>query len=383
MTARMLFSGASWNRPAAELGEAVGMGDYVRRFLTHAWGREPSAQRRMQPKIADYSVSFFDARQATTTVRLAQSTVARQIRPTLGNVALGTAIPWNPAWAQPDALVPILAPNQLPGGTDRCAVVWNPDTGEAWEMWATAAPHGEGLDWPLAPLPLFKLFGQNGRAGFTPGDPRWMVVGTCFHHANVYASDGLVDGRGMGISKLALTVRLDELEDGRIGHPLAGVFTNPMAGPAASPINSTLDPEAGRSRVFFLAPGRKAEYLAPRVPAPENTYPIGDALPTGIRFALRISDAQIDAWLDAVHGDSPLRPLARTFATALRDYGWVYAETGGYAVGIECESARVPAAATRYRALGVRLGASVTGTPLGELLSGIWDYGTVYVVKAA
>lgn len=389
MAARRWFTDTvSWNRTAAELGPAVGMDDYARRFLHHAWGREPSAQRKMHPKIADYSVAILDAEEATTRVRIAWTVESQKQRSTVGNVAVGTTIPWNPAWADVAAPNPQAAPNQLPGGTDRCTLIVNYATGECWELWQTAAPHVECVDWFLG-IDLFRVFGgPNGRAGFKPGTPGWIGVGSCYRIPNIYTSDGQADGRGMGISKAALTVRLDELEDGLIRHALAAVLTNPMAGELASSPSTNLDPEAGRTKVFYLAPARKAEYghkkgAQPRYVAPENRYPITDACPTGLRLSLDITDARIDEWLDATHGDGPLRRLARIFAVALRDYGWVAAETGGHAVGIECECARTPEAAERYQRLGVRLGSEVSGTPLANLLDGIWDYGTVRVVKAA
>lgn len=390
MASRFFADTVSWNRTAAELGEAVGMGDYVRRFW-HAFGREPSAQRKMQPKTGDYSVSIFDARQATTKVRLAQTVNSQRQRANLGNVAIGSEIPWNPKWARVASPNPSAEPNQLPGGTDRCCLIVDYETGECWELWETAAPHAECVDWlvlPFLPFNTFRAFGgPNGRAKFVVGSSAWMGVGTCFYTPNIYTSDGQVDGRGSGISKAALTVRWSELEAGVIPHALAGVFTNPMAGPLASKPNTTLDPEAGKTKVFYLPPGRKAEYAdtanGPRYRDPANVYPITDGCPTGIRYAIKITDERIEEWLDEFHGDGPLRDLARIFAVALRDYGIVYAETGGYAVGIECESARTPAGAAAAQRLGIRLGSNVSGTPLGELLVGIFDYGQVYVVKAA
>lgn len=384
---RFFADTVSWNRTAAELGEAVGMGDYVRRFHLGAYGRTPSAQGKMQPKIAAYSVAIVDAAEAVdaagkrTTVRVAQTTYGQSIRSGLGNVAIGTAIPWNPKWAL-----------QLPEGSDRCLVIIDDRTGETWELWQTAAPHVECIDWPVLPwLPIntFRwLGGPNAKAGFVVGDPGWIGAGTCFHTTDIFTTTETVDGRGMGINKAALTVTLDELEAGEIRHALAAVMGNPMAGPLAAAPSTNLDPAAGTTKVFYLPPARKAEYAnrpdgSKRPVAPANQFPISDANPTGIRYALRITDAQIDAWLDRRGYVGPTRAFVRMIAVALRDYGWIYAETGEWGVGLEFQAATTTGAADRYRALGAPIGAGTpTGTPLGDLLDGLIESGTVYVVKA-
>ncbi len=52
------------------------------------------------------------------------------------------------------------------------------------------------------------------------------------------------------------------------------------------------------------------------------------------RFALDITDAEIESWLDSRGYQNAKRRTAAIFARALRDYGWMITDTSGFATSV-------------------------------------------------
>lgn len=108
--------------------------------------------------------------------------------------------------------------------------------------------------------------------------------------------------RGIGIAYLAMLVRPHEIRQGRISHALS------------LPIRNT-------ARNYSVPPATKLEH-------PGRSR---GGIPEGMRFALNVSDADIQEWLDGMPKGmrkSTLRS-ARIIAQALRDYGWFITDTAG------------------------------------------------------
>jgi hypothetical protein len=66
------------------------------------------------------------------------------------------------------------------------------------------------------------------------------------------------------------------------------------------------------------------DYVAPAVKSDGST---DGGVPVGTRYALTMTDDEIDAWVESKAAE--LRPLARALGIALRDYGWIVTDTGG------------------------------------------------------
>ncbi len=114
--------------------------------------------------------------------------------------------------------------------------------------------------------------------------------------------DGHPSSRGVGIAYLAMLVRPDEIRQGVIDHALS------------LPIRNT-------DGDYFVAPATKLEHPGR----------LRNGIPEGMRFALDVSDADIQEWLDGMPENmrkSTLRS-ARIIAEALRDYGWFITDTAG------------------------------------------------------
>ena len=114
--------------------------------------------------------------------------------------------------------------------------------------------------------------------------------------------DGHQPSRGVGIAYLAMLVRPHELKQGQIRHALS------------LPIRNT-------DGTYYVPPATKLEHPGR----------MSDGIPEGMRFALEVSDADIQEWLDEMPKGmrkSTLRS-ARIIARALRDYGWFITDTAG------------------------------------------------------
>ena len=157
-------------------------------------------------------------------------------------------------------------------GTDAQVIVLDPETGREWNFWQLE--HREGA-----------IYASN--ANLVDGDYRTK-------------EDGFRPARGIGVQYLAMLVRPQEVVQGEIHHALS------------MPIRNT----DGRQ---FVPPATKLEH--PGRPA---------GIPEGMRFALDMTDAEIESWLASLPPEvERMRPYAGIVARALRDYGWFITDTSG------------------------------------------------------
>jgi hypothetical protein len=158
-------------------------------------------------------------------------------------------------------------------GTDAQVIVLDRESGREWDLWQVRFDGST-------------VHATNG--SLVPGDYR------TYEGANR-------PSRGVGIQYLAMLVRPEAVAAGVIDHALSMPI-----------INTDGD--------TFVAPATKLEH-------PGN--PPG--IPEGMRFALDVTDAEIDAWVQSLPRGLPTatRRAARTIGVALRDYGWFITDTSG------------------------------------------------------
>ena len=164
---------------------------------------------------------------------------------------------------------------QPSAGSDGQVIVTDPDSGREWNLWQVVLD-GSGL------------VATNGN--LIPGS-YWV------------REEGFVLSRGVGIPYLAMLVTPEEIARGRIDHALAMAVRN----------------TSGRS---FVPPATKLEF---------GDHPEG--IPEGMRFALDVTEEDIDAWVRALPAGVPegMRRFARVVAIALREYGWFITDSTGTA----------------------------------------------------
>jgi hypothetical protein len=112
--------------------------------------------------------------------------------------------------------------------------------------------------------------------------------------------DGFKPSRGCGIPYLAMLVRPEEIAQGKIEHALSMPSRNTAKN--------------------FVAPATKSDGRVTQ-----------NGMPMGTRFALNITDAEIDEWVNSLPSElsEQTKRAARIIAVALRDYGWFITDTAG------------------------------------------------------
>ena len=159
------------------------------------------------------------------------------------------------------------------GGSDAQVILLDPSTGREWDLW------------------------QVRISGSTLSVSGGSLVGGDYRTK----TDCWPYSRGIGCQYLAMLVRPEEVASGQISHALSMPITNP-------------------SKTSYVAPATKLEHSGS-----ETANPI----PEGMRFALNVTDAEIESWVATK--PAAYQKLARTVARALRDYGWFITDTSGAA----------------------------------------------------
>jgi len=350
----------AWNRPVAEFGRSETYAAYAEKFWKYGsyggWD-DPDQRGDVYLELRNYSTPIYDARLATSTKRAYFANFG--FPPSAG---YSMVIPWNDNW-------------EAASGNDAFILMVNPDTGENWVVWSYQKNN-----------PTTCLNAANLANGFTPF--RDLCTGGVGKLTNEDGSDGdyrtwnsYQNGRGMGIPKLALITTPYEVQAGSIDHALEMTVFNSMFGPPCTEAEVGTA-AAGSTCGFYVPPATRVEWNdGPPNNCGENTQPNTVAtrektIPEGMRFALDISDADIEAWLDARGYTDPLRSTARIFAVALRDYGWIIAETGCFGLSIEIDGMVNPDAKAIWNTLGFE------DTPdAGHMLDGLFTEDRIYVVN--
>jgi hypothetical protein len=354
---RPLFSpAASINQPVATFGASKDLQEYSTRLWNYGGGAAPKG--RINVGFGDYSVPFYDAKDATTIARGYQATWAQNLM-SFGTLPIGGAIPWNPTWK---------------GGTgnDGYLIIVDRVTDQVWELGGVGGP---------AANCAFNL--ANASAGFDPGASRHLCLSRVQKYSGLYTADpSIVDGRGMGGAKAALLALADEVAAGIIPHALQLTIVPTMFGPPCRPVNNASAVGAGSSCGFYVPPATKLERNNPDIGCPvKQAVTIEErrkTIPEGLRFALAVTDADIEQWLDSRAYTGPLRSTARVFAVALRDYGFIVSETGCFGMLIGTDSATVGPSAPKWRALGIT---GAAPNPNIDLLAGLITPERIVVVE--
>jgi hypothetical protein len=369
---RFFSSDATWNKTISQIGgEYSELKPYANRLWDYGGGTaNGSPPGNFYLNFKDYSVPIYSINTATTTAKVFQLVWSQnqQSLSQSGRIKIGDSVPWNPNWK--------------PGtGNDKILQVVNYNTGKVFGFWVV----GE------SPLGCVDFFGPNGQAGYDPNNPNHVCVAGVDTYDNLWtAKDGTTTSeRGMGINKLALVVRAEEVASGNIGHALSLTTSNPMFGAGidtpgvvsptettngsdplgigmVNPKNDPFQLGAGIAKGFYLKPATRLEHeygftgrtlgFGSVTLTPFTDSERSKTNPSGMRFGLNITETDIDSWLNSKNYQGVKRETARTFARAWRDYGAIIAETGGYGIGIELDGiigGSLNPAVAKWAALGI------------------------------
>lgn len=344
---------AAWNLPASRLGRSTALSPYVEHWWNYAsrlWWDNPSQRGQVVTSFRDYSIPIYDARDSTGKVKIVTSAHG------FGSVLPADGlVPWNDAW-QPAI------------GNDQSMLIIDPDTGRDYELWLVQKAN----------------FSDCLGNGWRPGN---LCVGSAFlipdaqgRPADYRKYEGGFMARGMGLQKLALITRADEVASGSIRHALGMIMFGTMFGPECT-ASQRSTPAAGTTCGFYVDPATRLEWTDGPSPCGQRTMTAtsqdrSKTVPEGMRFALDISDGDIAKWLDSRGYQGALRETARVFAVALRDYGWIVADTSCSHAGIETEGTINPVAHAKWKQLGIP-----EGKASESLLQGLITEQRMYVVN--
>ena len=417
---RFFADDASWNKTVAELGGEytalktmnVPNNDFAKRLWDYGGGTVSGAPPgSFYLSLKDYSVPIYDINTATTTARVYQVGWATQQQSfSFTGMKVGDTIPWNPNWK--------------PGtGNDGILQFVNFQTGKVYGIWA----------FNQSPFSCIDFIGLNAQNGFDPSNPNHLCIAAINTYDNLYTasdSDNTTSlDRGMGINKLALVVRADEVASGAIRHALPLTTSNPMFGAGSDTLGVTTQPvyggtppcinlvskgiappgtgmiaqqfnplsspsEAGFSKGFYLKPATRLEhefgYLGGTLtngcvtPAPTTDVERSKTNPSGMRFALNITYDEIDSWVASkTSWSAEKKKTAKVFARAWKDYGAIIAETGGYGIGIETDGVVDPISRAKWESLGLPADNTNNANPVSshDIFDGLLTRDRLYVVK--
>jgi hypothetical protein len=224
-------------------------------------------------------------------------------------------------------------PSNINGKTIPWHPDWRPAPGKDGQV--IILDEARGREWNLFQVKRRRNHLKATNGNLVPGDYRRRI-------------EGYSPSRGIGIAYLAMLVRPEEIYRGRIEHALSMPISNPDGN-------------------YYVPPATKLENAHGR-----------EGIPLGMRFALRVTDAQIETWVRSLRGASKATERsARIIARALRDYGWFVTDTAGSA-SFQFEANL--SAGAEWQLLG--LGASQLGNRVmpRDLLDGLMRPERIYAI---
>lgn len=288
----------------------------------------------------DYSAPVYDVSTATS-----QRKVRRKYSfPGFFNIEANDTVPWNDAWRPAD-------------GKDGFLVVVDPATGREWDFWNISFPGyqtEENDSTECVTDDVTHPFDDTKR--FDPTTDLCAASAMLVRSPDGAAADlrsytGNFPGAGGGgIQNGPGIVFPEEVASGAVRHAWKLTIVNSMFGPECSPSDLTDPTRFGISCGSAVAPGGQFERVATTEIAGMSR---SETVPEGMRFALTISDADIESWLNSKGYQGARRETARVMAVSLRDYGWFITDSSPVGAGFTLSGAANPATRQQWSALGL------------------------------
>lgn len=371
-TYQVPFGNAVWNQPVCGLPIHPKSADYANRF--YSWSTlndgtaDPNNKRIFgflaadiglpKPTLTDpeglsglFSRNVYYASDATTTTQIQASVYESNLdgikyddgqTPDAKRFLPNAYIPWNPNWRTGE------------GGDNEIVLLDNrpgPTQGRIYEI--------SGYKRDLAAVTQCGFIFRDRICTYTVMAGR-DLQGNIIDYRTY---EGFLDGRGAGLSMFATFTTPEEVMAGEIRHALGMGIPNTAVGPVCT--SSQLGTAAeGYSCGTAVAPATKVErggatsagYLTGMSPVLAAIYTQDKLIPEGMRFAINITDAQIESWIQSqakFTNDAKKANTARIFARALRDYGFMAVDTGGARAGLQLAGSANPIARQQWASVGM------------------------------
>lgn len=341
------FGNAVWNQNVCNLPRYANSAEYANRFLE--WGHindgSPEADKdngKILSSPGFPAPTFFDP---DGTANLWSREVYYASKATTTRKVTTTEYPSNldgPKWTDTPS-------TPKPGH-----ISYNPDTPIPWNPdWKTGMG-GDNEIFILDDRPgptegrIYTIWGYNGNlvaCAFSPDKVCGYAINIGRdHYGNIIdyrTHEGYVSERGVGLSYYATLTTPDEIAAGEIRHALGIAIPNTAFGPTCTPAQQGTAAE-GYTCGTALAPAsghELASFTKSNQPEPyKSVYTLSKTIPEGMRFAINLTDSQIDQWIQSRSdlASNPRRAeTARIFAKAIRNYGMIVVDTNGFFPGIQ------------------------------------------------
>lgn len=385
------FGNAPWNTPVCNLPKHPQSADYASRLFNHANWNDGSAQGLagrgqygvgfgFQPPERNWGRAVYYASDATTTIQaqvcgngcypsnLDDNVNMYDIKAYLPD----RQIPWNPTWTVA----------QVSGGGDNELIIIDDRDPNKHIMYSFAAVKvGINAVLQCGPFNQERLCASEARV---LRDSDGKIV-------DMRSYEGSAPDRGVGISYYATLLTPQEIQAGEIRHALGMVTFGTAFGPECSKAQLGANNPAivGVTCGTAVAPASKFEWptitsITQRVPSTignpvAQILTVAKTVPEGMRFALNVTDSDIDTWINS-RADLVANPrkaeTARIIARALKDYGWMIVDTSGAGSTFQASTALSAKNKTIWNQLGV------TQESDDNILSGLFTDKNIYVLDS-
>lgn len=344
------FGNAVWNQPVCNLPRYSQSADYAERF--YKWANFNDGSIEGQQRWGDLSIGFGLEPSGSNWARhvyfAKDATQQRQIttvswpsnldghlwndnpsiaKPGYESNLPSSTIPWNPAWVTGDA-------------GDSEIMIIDESNGKIYEV------YGYKTDANFQHFPSCAIAWSQGRLCTNTVAIGRDTTGKIIDYRSF---EGPLPYRGVGLSGYATFTMPQEVLAGEIRHALGIAIPNTSFGAPCT--SSQLGTSAeGKTCGTAVAPATKfewgsAEYktlVMAKTDFYKSFYTIDKTIPEGMRFALDIDDAYIENWINSrpnLKSNARKAETARIFARAIRDYGFIVADSGGDGAGVQMAGA--------------------------------------------
>ncbi len=360
------FGNAIWNQPICGRTKHPKSSDYVNRFIEWGHLNDGSASADVNngkisndpgfpdPTLIDpyaglFTIPVYKASDSTTETRILTSVYDSNLD--------GDDLPYqDPRRTAPDSKIP-WNPNWKTGkGGDNAMIILDDRTGTTQgRIYVISGYQPAGFD-ATRQCGLGLVIYPNRICTYT------VDVGRDLNgdYANYQTYEGYIKNRGVGLSMYATLVTPEEVDAGEIRHAIAISMPNTGFGPICTKAQLGT-PAEGTTCGTAVAPATKFEWGGqpnhPIMPEPfKSLYGIDKSIPEGMRFAIDISDPQIETWISSredLRTNQRRAETARIFARALRDYGMMVVDTNSSRPNIQHAGGANPEAAQIWTNLGM------------------------------
>jgi len=389
-TYQVPYGNAVWNQPVCGLATYAKSADYANRLYSWGYvndGSVPAPNTRIygfvassiglpKPTLFDpeglstlFSRNVYYASTANTTTLVQTSVTASNLdgiksddgqTPDVFRFLPNTPIPWNTSWRTGE-------------GGDNEIVLLDDRPGPTYGRIYEIAGYKRDLAAVTQCGPFFRdrICTYNVKVG---RDMDGNII-------DYRSFEGFIDGRGVGLSMFATLTTPEEVVAGEIRHALGMGIPNTATGPICTSAQLGTAAE-GSTCGTAVAPASKFEWGGVNSSAERNNidpafnsiYTQDKMIPEGMRFALNITDAQIESWITSRGYTGAKAKTARIFAVAFRDYGAMIVDTNGERAGLQLAGAANPTARAQWASVGMD---SEEDT---QLLQGLVTKTNLYVV---